>query len=194
MSTAAQERAQAAQLHEDDVVGILLTQHARMRDLFAEVLGQSGLRRKQAFDELRALLAVHETAEEMIVRPVSKETAGLMVADARNREEKDANEQLAELEKLDVDSADFSVRIARLEQAVSDHSDHEEREEFPSLLSARREDQRITMGKRLRWAEKTAPTHAHPATAGSPVAQWTAGPFASLVDRVRDVVRSDRRP
>jgi hypothetical protein len=34
------------------------------------------------------------------------------------------------------------------------------------------------------------PTHPHPAAAGSPTAQWTFGPFASLVDRARDAVKN----
>ncbi|MFF9125215.1 hypothetical protein ACF09J_18265 [Streptomyces sp. NPDC014889] len=36
----------------------------------------SGDEKQQTFDELRALLAVHETAEEMILRPVAADTAG----------------------------------------------------------------------------------------------------------------------
>lgn len=54
---------------DDDVVGILLRQHARIRALFGEVRGAEGARKQDAFNELRGLLAVHETAEEMIVRP-----------------------------------------------------------------------------------------------------------------------------
>jgi hypothetical protein len=35
-----------------------------------------GRRKQQAFDELRILLAAHETAEEMVLRPVSCLDAG----------------------------------------------------------------------------------------------------------------------
>jgi hypothetical protein len=31
-----------------------------------------------------------------------------------------------------------------------------------------------------------APTHPHPSTAGSPIAQWMVGPWASLIDQARD--------
>ncbi|MGO4422053.1 hemerythrin domain-containing protein, partial [Streptomyces sp. MCAF7] len=95
MSDAKTERRLAAQIPEGDVVGILLEQHARIRDLFADVKGAEGDHKQQAFDELRALLAVHETAEEMIVRPVARETAGKQEADARNHEEQEANKVLA---------------------------------------------------------------------------------------------------
>ncbi|MCW2808878.1 MAG: Hemerythrin cation binding domain protein [Marmoricola sp.] len=87
---------------------------------------------------------MHETAEEMVLRPVTNDTAGKAVVDARNQEESEANEVLKQLEKLDVSSTEEAV----------------------------------------------APTHPHPSTAGSPVAQWALGPFASLVDRTRDAISS----
>ncbi|MDX3225024.1 hemerythrin domain-containing protein [Streptomyces sp. ME19-01-6] len=193
MSNADMERRLAAQLPEGDVVGILLEQHARIRDLFADVKSAEGEHKKQAFDELRALLAVHETAEEMIVRPVARETAGKKEAEARNHEEKEANKVLAELEKMDVRSAEFDARLAAFERSVVEHAEHEENEEFPSVHEGRTEEQLKRMGARLRAAEKIAPTHPHPTAAGSPAAQWSVGPFMSLVDRTRDAINAARR-
>ncbi|MES4903504.1 MULTISPECIES: hemerythrin domain-containing protein [unclassified Streptomyces] len=190
MSDADTERRLAAQMPEGDVVGILLEQHARIRDLFADVKSAEGKHKQQAFDELRALLAVHETAEEMIVRPVARETAGKQEADARNHEEAEANKVLAALEKMDVTSAEFDIRLAEFERAVVDHAEHEENEEFPLVHEGRSEDQLRRMGTMLRAAEKVAPTHPHPTAAGSPVAQWSVGPFASLVDRTRDAINA----
>ena len=94
MSTAQTERQEAARLPEGDVVRVLLEQHARIRDLFAEVKNSQGEQKQSRFDELRALLAVHETAEEIIVRPTAKSTAGEAEADARNHEEAEANHVL----------------------------------------------------------------------------------------------------
>jgi hemerythrin superfamily protein len=190
MSDAGTSRDETMAYGEDDVVGILLRQHVRIRELFTEVRSEQGQRKQQAFDELRALLAVHETAEEMIVRPVAKEAAGAKEADARNREEKEANKILAKLEKMDVTGADFDARFAQFERAVLAHAEHEETEEFPAVRSARSERDLAAMGKRLRAAEKFAPTHPHPTAAGSPTAQWTVGPFAAIADRVRDAMRS----
>ncbi len=189
MSAAGEERARAANLAEGDVIRILLEQHARIRELFADVSSAEGEHKSHAFDELRALLAVHETAEEMVLRPVSKKAAGESVVDARNQEESEANEVLKELEKLDVDSAEFDEKLAAFEKAVSDHADAEESEEFPHVLSSCDEEDRASMGKRLRAAEGIAPTHPHPSTAGSTAGQWAVGPFASLVDRTRDAIK-----
>ncbi|WP_045878113.1 hemerythrin domain-containing protein [Pseudofrankia sp. DC12] len=188
MSEADVERARAAALPADDVVAVLLNQHARIRDLFAEVRTETGQHKQQAFDELRALLAVHETAEEMIVRPVTSQVEKA-VATARDHEEDEASHVLKALEKMDVNSAEFDARLADFERAVSDHAEHEESEEFPRVRGVRDEEELEKMGRRLRTAEKIAPTHPHPSTAGSTAAQWTVGPVASIIDRVRDAVR-----
>ncbi|WP_163553327.1 hemerythrin domain-containing protein [Candidatus Frankia alpina] len=186
---AERERVEAAKLPEDDIVGILLAQHARIRDLFMEVREQRGEHRRKAFDELRKLLAVHETGEEMVLRPVSRRSAGTDVVKARNHEEEQAAKVLSGLEKLDVTGPEFERQIATLEQAVSDHAEREELEEFPAVRAATSADERRKLGRQLRAVESLAPTHPHPSTVGSPLAQWAVGPFASLVDRARDTLR-----
>jgi len=188
MSGAAEDRAKAAELPDGDVIRILLEQHARIQDLFEDVGSAEGDHKQMAFDELRALLAVHETAEEMVLRPVSKPLAADGVADARNQEESEANKVLAELEKLDVTSSDFDTKFAVFKQSVVQHAESEETEEFPAVLEQCDADKRRSLGDRLKAAESIAPTHPHPSTAGSPVAQWAVGPFASLVDRTRDAL------
>ncbi|MFF7727029.1 hemerythrin domain-containing protein [Streptomyces sp. NPDC008001] len=182
-------RDRAARLPEGDVVAILLEQHARIQELFGDVKTARGEHKKQAFDELRALLAVHETGEEMVVRPVARNTVGKGETDARNREEAEANRVLGELEKMDVASEGFDARLRELERAVLSHAEHEEREEFPALREGRDEAQLRHMGTMLRAAERIAPTHPHPGAAGNPVAQWSVGPLASLVDRAKDAIK-----
>ncbi|NHC21803.1 hemerythrin domain-containing protein [Nocardioides sp. IC4_145] len=185
-------RARAAELPEGDVVAVLLDQHDRIREMFRTVADADGEHRQQHFDRLRAFLAVHETAEEMILRPVTARTdAG--VADARNREEAESNVVLAELEHLDVASAEFGDRLRAFQEMVVDHAEAEEREELPRILETCDQPMRRVMGKALLAAEAVAPTHPHPSTAGSPAAQWIAGPVASLVDRTRDAIRAVTR-
>jgi hemerythrin superfamily protein len=174
---------------ERDVIDILLTQHGRVRELFSEVKSTDGEHKKQVFDELRALLAVHETAEEMVLRPVSAKVAGAEIADARNEEESEANKVLATLEKMDVTSADFDRQLARFEQAVNLHAENEESQEFPRIREGIDAGQRAKMGAALTTVESFAPTHPHPSTAGSPAAQWAVGPFASIVDRTKDALK-----
>ncbi len=192
MDDAQQDRISAADLPEGDVIRILLDQHAKVRELFAEVSTAEGAHRSRAFDELRALLAVHETAEEMVLRPVTSKVAGDSVAQARNDEEAEANKVLADLERMDVASPEFHTRLAAFETAVTEHADAEEREEFPHILSSCDEARRLAMGRMLKAAEAVAPTHPHPSVTGSPAAQWAVGPFASIVDRTRDAIKAVR--
>lgn len=188
MSSAEAERNAAAALPSGDVVGLLLEQHARIRGLFAEITMVDADGRKRAFDDLRALLAVHEAAEELIVRPVAEKTAGKQEAQDRNEEEKEAARILRQLEQMDVASPEFLRTVAEFEQAVGTHADHEEQEEFPAIIAQCTVVQRRTMGDRLRKAEHLAPTHPHPTAAGNPTALKLTGPFAAMVDRARDVI------
>jgi hemerythrin superfamily protein len=191
---AAEDRTKAAQLPEGDVIRLLLEQHARIRDLFADVSTATGGHKQQAFDELRALLAVHETAEEMVLRPISKDVAGEDVVRARNEEEQDATEVLKRLEQLEISSAEFDTMLAQLQAAVAQHAENEEQEEFPHVLAECDAEKRQSMGKALKGAESIAPTHPHPSTAGqSAVVQMAVGPFISLVDRARDALSGSGR-
>ncbi len=175
----------------DDVVDFLTMQHEQIKSLFAQTLAAPGDERGKHFGDLCALLAVHETGEELVLRPVTEKTAGSAVTDARNKEEKEATEALAELEKMDPASEDFLTKLRSLQTDVVDHAEKEEHTEFPTLRDQRTAEEREKMGRRLRSVEKMAPTHPHPTAAGSPVAQAVTGPFAAIVDRVKDALSSD---
>ncbi|MDN4174654.1 hemerythrin domain-containing protein [Nocardioides sp. SOB77] len=189
MTEPADLRARAAELPKGDVVAVLLEQHARIREMFQTVLSAGEEHKQHEFDRLRAFLAVHETAEEMVLRPVTARTDA-DVADARNREEAESNVVLAELEDLDATSEEFGARFTAFQEMVVGHAEAEEREELPRILETCDEPMRQVMGKALLAAEAVGPTHPHPSTAGSPAAQWLAGPVASLVDRARDAVKA----
>jgi hemerythrin superfamily protein len=169
-----------------DVVDFLLDQHQQIRGLLTEVLERTGPERQGSFDEVRELLARHETGEEMVLRPLTRKAPnGSPVADARFAEENEAKEVLARLEKMDVTSAEFESTFRAFRQSVLDHAQAEERDEFPLL---RRDHDADTLRKardRIERAEKMAPTHPHP-SARSTTANYVAGPFAAMLDRARD--------
>jgi hemerythrin superfamily protein len=149
MSDADHDRAEAAKLPAGDLIAIILTQHATVRDLFDQVLATSGSDRLQNFRQLTTLLKAHETAEQVVVRPVTTETAGNDVVEARNEEESEADEDIAALSKLDVDSADFEAQFAAFKKAVSDHAEAEEHDEFPTIKAARSEKDRRALGEQF---------------------------------------------
>lgn len=167
-------------------LAILHAQHGELRDLLRQVDAASGVDRQGRFDALRELLAVHETAEELVLRSPESTSASRAVTAARNGEERQLAELLADLERLDVDSAEFAGGFAKFAEALTAHVWLEEAEEFPALQARWSEERQEWLGSWLRRAFELGSTHAHPLVAGSPVAQRTVGPFAALLDRARD--------
>ncbi|KUH85246.1 MULTISPECIES: hemerythrin domain-containing protein [unclassified Mycobacterium] len=174
----------------DDVVKFLTDQHNLIKDMFDEVLGASDTKaREKAFTDLRQLLAVHETAEEMVVHPrARKEVAdGDSIVDARLKEEHEAKEFLSRLEKMDLGSKEFIDELTKFRDDVVEHAEHEEHEEFNKLQRKLDGDDLKRMAGAVRAAEAIAPTHPH-AGVESAKANFAVGPFASMLDRARDLI------
>ncbi len=113
-----------------DVVGFLKEQHEQIKTMFADVIAARGEERQRAFIALRRLLAVHETAEEEIVHPAARRALpdGEAIVDARLKEENEAKKALTELEKLDVDSAEFDTKFQTPKSDVIAHAESEEQD------------------------------------------------------------------
>jgi hypothetical protein len=172
-----------------DVVAFLVAQHEQLTVLLNGVLAHSGLERQRHFDLARELLARHETGEEMIVRPLTRDAPdGDAVAAARMAEENAAKEMLAVLEDLDVDSDEFGRLFTTFRRSVLDHAQAEERDEFPLLRLHADPDALLKARRRVERAEQLAPTRPHPSLRTTTV-NYVAGPFAAMVDRARDFLR-----
>ncbi|TRW81391.1 hemerythrin domain-containing protein [Mycolicibacterium sp. 018/SC-01/001] len=175
----------------DDVVAFLRDQHNLIKDLFEEVLHASEpSSRETAFVELRQLLAVHETAEEMVVHPRARAdgAAGDEVVDARLREEHEAKQKLSELESMDIASDEFITELTAFREAVLEHAEREEAEEFTKLKRDLDEGELKSMVA----AEAIAPTRPHPGVESAKL-NFAVGPFASMLDRARDVISAALR-
>ncbi|WP_396454933.1 hemerythrin domain-containing protein [Actinomadura sp.] len=174
----------------EDAIDLLVRQHAEIRRLFDEVEAAAGDERKAAFDRLRRLLAVHETAEEEIVHPYARRHLddGDTVVDARLSEENQAKQILSDTEYLGTDDTEFLRWLGDLRIAVLDHARHEEEEEFPRIRELAGEQERRRMAGAVRAAEAVAPTHPHVGFETAP-ANMMAGPFAAVADRARDAIR-----
>lgn len=176
---------------DDDVVDLLLRQHEEIRELFFEVQDRTGDERREAFERLVRLLAVHETAEEEIVHPLARRAlpSGEGIVDARLREEREAKELLAALDGMDIEDPAFLEGLKQLREAVMSHARAEEKREFPRLREEFGEAERRAMATAVKAAELTAPTHPHPGTE-SATKNLLAGPAAAVFDRARDLVRT----
>ena len=174
----------------NDVVRFLADQHNLIKDMFDEVLHASDPKaREKAFTDLRQLLAVHETAEEMVVHPRARKelSGGDEIVDARLKEEHEAKAQLSKLESMDIGSKQFLDELTAFRDAVIDHAEHEETEEFKKLQRDLDADDLKRMAGAVRAAQAIAPTRPHPGVE-SATANFALGPFASMLDRARDLI------
>jgi YD repeat-containing protein len=176
-----------------DVVSFLKSQHRQIEQLMQQVTTTRGEQRQQTWDDLRRLLAVHETAEEEIVHPRAKRVLdnGEQVVDARLEEEHKGKQAIAEIEKLDVDSSEFDTKFAKLVQDIKAHAEAEEHTEFERIAEKLDDEQLQGMRKAVELAEKMAPTHPHPGVE-SATANMLVGPFAAMMDRAKDMISGHR--
>lgn len=173
-----------------DVVEYLKAQHQNIKRLFIETLdAPDPASQEKSFNELRALLAVHETAEEMMVHPRvrRKIDGGAELVEELLVEEHDSKVALAELEKLEFGTAEFSKALIHLQQAVLEHADKEEHDEFTRIEDELDPKERQKLTSAVEAAERIAPTHPHPGVE-SAVANFAVGPFASVLDRAKDAL------
>ncbi len=158
--------------------------------MFDDVLYASETKaREKAFIDLRQLLAVHDTAEEMAVHPRARRDidGGVPVVDARLEEERDAKEQLSRLERMDMNSQEFLNELIVFRDEVIDHAQHEENEEFNQLQGELDPDDLKRMASAVLAAQAIAPTRPHPGVE-SAKHNVVVGPFASMLDRARDII------
>jgi len=176
----------------DQVVAFLKAQHNLIEDMFDQVLLASDPEaREKPFEALRQLLAAHETAEEMLVHPrVRREVdAGDAIVDARLKEEHEAKELLSQIEKLDITSQHFIDELTKLREAVLEHAEQEEIDEFPYLEQGLDVNELKRLTTAVRAAQAIAPTHPHPGVESAKL-NFMVGPFASILDRARDAIRA----
>lgn len=177
----------------EDVVTYLKRQHQQIKGMAGRVQQAQGSERREAFDDLRRLLAVHESAEELVVHPRAKKEipGGTQVVGHLLEEENEAKHALSDLEDMDVESTAFEIAFDRFCQDVLHHAQEEERGELNALQLEIDEQGLRRMRRAAELAEATAPTHPHPGVGESRAANVLAGPFVSMVDRARDLINSD---
>ncbi len=174
----------------DDLIAAVLEDHAEIHSLMNEVDTTTGEHRQEVFEDLVAKLAVHETAEEQVVHPLTRRVADADgVVDQRLEEEDKGKKALAELEKMGTDTPEFSTKFDELRDEVLRHAQNEEQQEHPLLESAD-EQQLVRAATVFRAAQKIAPTHAHEHAPESAVGNTVIGPFVAMVDRTRDAIHN----
>jgi hemerythrin superfamily protein len=167
----------------DDVVHLLEEDHRLVEHRFEEFDVAEPAMRRELFWKLTNELVLHEVAAEVVVYPaVRKLPGGGQIADARIAEQTAAEEQLAQIEKVDPESTEFVHALSTLKEVVLDHAQAEEKTAFLLLLGAVAPEERVELGLRYVKAKDAAPMHAQDTPAGNE----SFDPVAALVNRVRD--------
>ena len=175
---------------EKHLTARLRADHDHIKSLFRRLDDAGHNRGADLFWELTNELVRHEVAEETIVFPVARDLVGNgeRLVNARAKEQAEAEELLAQMEREGPDSDDFPVHLRQLESAVLEHADKEERLVFEPLGAALEPERSKQLGEVYAAAKSIAPTHPHPSVPNTAAANLVAGPVAALVDRTRDAM------
>lgn len=178
-----------------DGTDFIRQQHQEIRSLFASLEEATGDARREPYECLVRLLAVHETAEELVVYPALESIGeeGKRIADARRAEESEGKRALSDLEKVALESDDFAAQLATVKALVLPHAEQEEATVLPLLEQNKDQATLDRMTAAIKAAEAIAPTHPHPHGPESAVGNLAIGPFVGMVDRARDLLRDALR-
>lgn len=173
------------------VVDLLQEDHEQVKALFGALMSVPPDGREDLFCHLVSELVRHEVAEEVVVYPAIRSDApdGSAEVKPRLREQSEAEEKLAKMEKLDPTTSEFAAELAELKSAVLAHAQAEEENIFPLLRALENDETLKEMGAKYERAKSSAPTHPHPHAPNTPPANRILGPVAALFDKARDAAK-----
>lgn len=123
-------------VHGDDTVAILTHDHVVIKRLLSELTQGAQAQRKSTLEQLKRALTIHNATEENLVYPA------LQVIGGKKKEAEHLYHETAEAAvlvfQLDTmlktgDDAAFGVTAEKLQTAILEHIDDEERKAFPDL-------------------------------------------------------------
>ncbi|GAA0916210.1 hypothetical protein GCM10009558_025730 [Virgisporangium aurantiacum] len=167
---------------EWDMVDRLTEQHDRIEHQFRHFLRATGDARHTAFRRLAGLIAVHETVEEEIVRPLTRHCdPDGHLADHLLADEHQISDALADAARADT-TIEPAKAVRVLWSMMRAHSRQEEHEEYPRLRMVVPADELRGLADAVRGAEEAADT-------GDEQSESLGGWLPRTADRVRDALR-----
>jgi hypothetical protein len=178
-------------LSTTDIVDLIEADHQAAMELLGrfENVGPEG--RPSYFHEVVTELVRHEVAEDHVVYPLIRHRSPEGASEAADRiaEQSALVALLAQMEKLDPSSAEFSTDFLTMRQSVLDHANLEEARTLPLLAELEDVESRVALGGRYEHAKSVAPKHPHPHAAVSPPGNSIFDPVLAFLDRARDAVK-----
>jgi hypothetical protein len=133
-----------------DIFEALLNSHQKQRALCARLLSNIGepTERQQVFDELKAEMAAHETAEErMFYVPLIAHDETVDTARHGIAEHHEMDEMVEDLEKCEAGSAEWLETVGKLVHKVDHHLKEEEEKFFPQAREVLSRTQQRELGE-----------------------------------------------
>jgi hemerythrin superfamily protein len=175
---------------DSGIVAKLLQDHQEVKEMFTQMERAEPSKARDMFWDLANVLVRHEVAEEEIVYPEIRKAIprGDRLADARLKEQAEAEEVLAEMEKAGTDDLNFAAYLETLQRAVLEHAEKEETLIFEPLGQKLDRDRLQQLGDRYDQAKAAVPSHPHSNAPGTPSGDQSLGPIAALVDEAHDAM------
>lgn len=174
-----------------EITELLSKDHDEVEQLFADFEAtDSDEEREEIAKKVIRELSVHAAVEEQFVYPLVRAELndGNDQVDEAIGEHADVKQLLSDLESQDPSSAEYRSTMTSVMQLVRHHVEEEEGEMFAQLRSATDADHRERLGDFVDKAKAAVPTHPHPLVPGTATAQLVAGPWATMVDKARDLL------
>jgi len=174
-----------------NVIDLLSSDHAEVDELFRRFnLSEKPETIEEITRQIVHDLSVHAAVEEQFVYPLmrAKLEDGSARVDEAIQEHQEAKRLLADLEKQEAGTAEHTATMEELIGAIRHHVEEEEGELFVELRANVDDSTLDKLGAVVEQAKKVVPTHPHPLVPGTATAQLVAGPWAAIVDKVRDLV------
>jgi len=127
----------------------LLVSHQTQRELYARLLASkpASEERQHVFEELKAELAAHETAEERCFYvPLFDHDKSVDLSRHAIAEHHEMDEMVEHLEKLDPHSAEWQQCCRKLCDKIGHHLDEEEQKFFPQAGEVLSDEQKHQLG------------------------------------------------
>lgn len=128
----------------------LMVSHAAQRELTARLLAtrQASEERQHVFEELKAELAAHETAEERCFYvPLMQHDESMDLSRHAIAEHHEMDEMVEHLDELDPHAAEWQECCVKLCEKVEHHLQEEEQKFFPQAGEVLDEGQKMALAK-----------------------------------------------
>lgn len=171
-----------------NVIDLLENDHSEVNELFRRFqIADKAETKDEIAKQIVHELSVHAAVEEQFVYPLVRLQLDGDTADHAIEEHAEVKELLTSVEKHDAGSTEHEKAMTEIIDSVRHHVEEEEGDMFARLRETTGEATLERVGTVVESAKKVVPTHPHPLVPGTATAQLVAGPWASIVDKARDV-------